>query len=147
VQCAKALLLPMPRLSQSGYAVTPVARAHDDASVRAAEAQLQAHLGAPVATEQLAAAAGMTARTFTRRFKAATGRMPAAYLQALRIAEAKAMLERGEGPLQRISEQVGYDDLAFFRALFKRETGMTPADYRAQFAPLRIAGETVLAGA
>lgn len=147
VQCAKALLLPMPRIAQSGYAVTPVARAHDDASVRAAEAFLQDHLGEAVSAERLASAAGLGARTFTRRFKAATGRMPAAYVQALRIAEAKAMLERGEGPLQRVSASVGYDDLAFFRALFKRETGMTPADYRAQFAPLRIAGEALLAGA
>jgi AraC-like DNA-binding protein len=68
-------------------------------------------------------------------------------VQVLRIAEAKAMLERGEGPLQRVSQQVGYDDLAFFRALFKRETGMTPGEYRAQFAPLRIAGAPVLEGA
>src|SRR5262249_54989045 len=44
VQCAKALLLPMPRLSQSGYAMTPVAKDHDDDRVRRAEAYLQANL-------------------------------------------------------------------------------------------------------
>ena len=147
VQCAKALLLPMPRISQSGYSVTPVSRAHDDTLIRTAEAYLQDHLGETVSAERLAAAAGMTVRTFARRFKAATGRMPAAYLQALRIAEAKARLERGEGPVQRVSQQVGYDDVAFFRELFKRETGMTPGEYRAHFAPLRIAGQAVLEGA
>jgi len=99
--------------------------------MRTVEAYLQAHFGEPVSTERLASSAGMSPRTFTRRFKAATGRMPAAYLQALRIAAAKAMLERGEGPLQRVSERAGYDDLAFFRALF---------------APLSIAGEAVLEG-
>lgn len=146
VQCAKALLLPMPRISQSGYSVTPIARGHDDADVRAAEAFLQAHVAEAVSAERLAAEAGMSPRTFTRRFKSATGRMPAAYVQALRIAEAKAMLERGEGPLQRVSERVGYDDLGFFRTLFKRETGMTPGEYRAQFAPIRVAGQPVLSG-
>jgi AraC-like DNA-binding protein len=89
----------------------------------------------------------MTVRTFARRFKAATGKMPAAYLQALRISCAKSLLERGEGPVQRVSQKVGYDDVAFFRTLFKRETGMTPGEYRAQFAPIRVAGEAVLEGA
>jgi transcriptional regulator GlxA family with amidase domain len=147
VQCAKALLLPMPRISQTGYSVTPIARSHDDADIRTVEAYLQDHLGETISTQRLAAAAGMTVRTFARRFKAATGKMPASYLQALRIASAKALLERGEGPVQRVSQKVGYDDVAFFRSLFKRETGMTPGEYRAQFAPIRIAGEAVLEGA
>ena len=42
----------------------------------------------------LARRAGLGARTFLRHFKAATGRHPGAYIQALRIETAKAMLER-----------------------------------------------------
>src|SRR5262249_16265305 len=70
--------------------------------------------------------------------KAATGRAPEAYLQALRIEAAKAMLERDATPIQRISSAVGYDDVAFFRGLFKRVTGMTPGEYRAHFPPLSV---------
>ena len=39
--------------------------------------------------------------------------------------------------MQEICQRVGYEDPAFFRTLFKRHTGMTPAEYRARFAPLQ----------
>jgi len=46
--------------------------------------------------------------------------------------------------VQTISSEVGYDDIAFFRALFKRATGMTPAEYRAHFAPMSVRGQAAL---
>ncbi|CAN7423762.1 helix-turn-helix domain-containing protein [Phenylobacterium sp. LjRoot219] len=144
VQCAKALLLPMPRIHQSGYAMTPVSAPHDDERIRAIEVFLQGRFRDDVSTQALAERAGLGARTFVRRFKAATGRMPAAYVQALRIAAAKAALERNASPIQTISADVGYDDVSFFRALFKRTTGMTPAEYRAHFAPLAVRGQALL---
>lgn len=142
VQTAKALLLPMPRLMQSGYAVLPVSKAHEDAPIRAAEAYLLEHFREDVSTEALAERAAMGERTFVRRFKAATGRLPAAYLQSLRIEAAKVMLEHEGRPVGLISEAVGYSDLGFFRALFKRMTGMTPGQYRAQFGPIAVRGDT-----
>lgn len=138
VQCAKALLLNMPRLDQTGYAVLPLSPPHADAKVREAEAFLQQNYRDDLSTEQLAERAGMGARTFVRRFKAATGRMPGAYLQAVRVELAKAMLERDKAAIQQVSSAVGYDDAAFFRALFKREVGMTPNDYRARFGALAV---------
>jgi transcriptional regulator GlxA family with amidase domain len=143
LQTAKVLLLPMPRLHQSGYAVLPVSKVHDNARVREAEAYLQANFREEIATQTLAARVNMTERTFARQFKAATGKLPAGYLQALRIEAAKVMLENGSDPIQSIAGAVGYSDLAFFRTLFKRATGMTPAQYRAAFAPIRVIGETV----
>ena len=47
-------------------------------------------------------------------------------------------------PIQSISSEVGYDDVAFFRSLFKRITGMTPAEYRSNFAPLNIGGRQAI---
>ena len=140
VQCAKAMLLPMPRINQSGYAVLPVARPHDNERIRAVEGWLQSNFRDNVSIQTLADRAGLAARTFVRHFKAATGRLPASYLQALRIEAAKAMLEHDSKPIQRVSSDVGYDDVAFFRGLFKRATGMTPAEYRAHFAPLSVRG-------
>jgi transcriptional regulator GlxA family with amidase domain len=144
LQTAKVLLLPMPRTHQSGYAMLPVSRPHGDERIRAIESFLQANYRRDVPTQSLAARAGLGARTFVRHFKAATGKLPAAYLQALRIEAAKAMLETGARPVQSISSDVGYDDVAFFRGLFKRTTGMTPAEYRAHFAPLSVRGQASL---
>jgi transcriptional regulator GlxA family with amidase domain len=144
VQCAKALLMPMPRIHQSGYAVLPVSQPHDDERIRAVEAFLQTNFRDDISTRSLADHAGLGARTFVRHFKTATGRLPAGYLQALRIEAAKVMLERDGRPIQSISSDVGYDDVAFFRSLFKRSTGMTPAEYRSHFAPLSVRGQMAL---
>ena len=141
LQCARALLLPMPRTHQSGYAMLPLSPPHGDDRIRAVETWLQGNFRDDVSTETLARQAGLGARTFVRHFKAATGRHPASYLQAVRIETAKAMLERDGAPIQSVSAAVGYDDVAFFRSLFKRNTGMTPGEYRAHFAPLSVRGE------
>jgi len=140
LQTAKALLLPMPRLhqTQTGYAVLPVSQAHGDARIREIEAWLLENFRTEISTQQLADRAGMTEKTFVRHFKAATGKLPAAYVQALRIEAAKVLLEHENRPVQVIAESIGYSDLAFFRSLFKRTTGMTPQQYRAAFAPISV---------
>jgi len=138
VQTAKALLLNMPRTHQNGYALLPLSPPHEDDRVREVEAFLQKNYHAAHSTEDLAERAGMSARTFIRRFKAATGRMPGAYLQAVRMEAAKSLLEHGNAPIQAVSLKVGYDDNSFFRSLFKRSTGMTPAEYRDRFATIGV---------
>jgi transcriptional regulator GlxA family with amidase domain len=138
VQTAKSLLLTMPRANQNGYAVLPLSPPHNDDAVRAAEHYLQANFKTNIAIEALAERVGMSPRTFLRRFKAATGRLPGAYLQAVRVETAKGMLERDRAAVQSVAAAVGYEDVSFFRALFKRATAMTPAEYRAHFAKLNV---------
>jgi len=135
---AKSLLLSMPRNRQSGYAVVPLSRPHSDDRIRMTEEYLQEHLDSDVSIEGLAGRAGMSPRNFIRRFKKATGRLPGAYIQALRMAAAKELLERGAGSIQAVSAKIGYEDLAFFREVFKRHTGMTPAEYRDRFAKMNF---------
>lgn len=134
LQCAKALLINMPRPYQSGYAVLPLSRPHDDDKVRTAEAYIERHYADNVSIERLARELNMSPRNFIRRFKSATGRLPGSYLQAMRVAVAKEMLEDGVRSVQSVSAAVGYDDAAFFRGVFKRCTGMTPGEYRENFA-------------
>jgi transcriptional regulator GlxA family with amidase domain len=134
VQCAKALLINMPRPCQSGYAVLPLSRPHDDDKVRHAEAHMEKNYARDLSIDRLARSLGMSPRNFIRRFRAATGRMPGNYLQAMRVAVAKEMLEDGARSVQAVSSAVGYADVAFFREVFKRSTGMTPGEYRENFA-------------
>jgi transcriptional regulator GlxA family with amidase domain len=138
VQTAKALLLSMPRTHQSGYAVLPLSPEHADDRIRVVESYLQESFHKTHTTAGLADYAGMSERTFLRRFKAATTQVPAAYLRAIRVEAAKVMLERDGSPIQAVSSAVGYDDMAFFRTLFKRHTGMTPAEYRNHFTALSV---------
>jgi transcriptional regulator GlxA family with amidase domain len=136
LQCAKSLLLSMPRSRQSGYSVLPLSRPHFDETIKQSEEYLREHFDRDISVDALAKRSGMGPRNFIRRFKTATGRVPGAYLQMLRIAAAKELLEQGARSIQAVASKVGYDDLAFFRALFKRHTGMTPAEYRDCFAQM-----------
>jgi len=138
LQCAKALLVSMPRSRQSGYSVLPLSRPHSDDRIKAAEEYLQAQFNHDVSIKVLADRAGMGPRNFIRRFKAATGRLPGAYSQMLRVSAAKEMLERGATSVQIVSSKVGYEDVAYFRSLFKRYTGMTPAEYRSHFGHMNL---------
>jgi transcriptional regulator GlxA family with amidase domain len=137
VRTAKALLVDMPRTNQSGYALLPLSRPHGDENIRQAEAYMKRNFARDLPIETLAAEVNMSPRNFIRRFKEATGQVPGKYLQALRISIAREMLEDGARSVQVICSDVGYEDVAFFRALFKRLTGMTPAEYRTRFTGLR----------
>jgi transcriptional regulator GlxA family with amidase domain len=52
----------------------------------------------------------------------------------LRIEEAKELLETTTMAVEAIGRAVGYEDTSFFRRLFKRQAGTTPARYRQRFA-------------
>jgi transcriptional regulator GlxA family with amidase domain len=133
VECSKALLLDMPRLNHSGYAILPWARPHGDRKVRQLEDHLSANFRRDVPIEELAEIAGMSRRTLIRRFKDTTGALPGAYLQMIRVAAARRMLEDGAPSIKQVGMSVGYEDVAFFRRIFKRYSGMTPASYRERF--------------
>jgi len=147
LKCAKSLLVGLPRTSQSGYSVVPLSRPHSDPRIRKAEEHLRAHFREDVGIDALAERAAMSPRTFIRRFKAATGRMPGEYLQLMRISAAREMLEKDALPVQAVCERVGYADANFFRTLFKRHTGMTPAEYRSRFAPMEYGRGEMAVGA
>ena len=84
----------------------------------------------------MAERSGLTMRTFARRFRAATGRRPIDYVHALRIEKARPAPRSRPRPGRRRRLRVGYEDPTFFRRLFKRTTGLTPAAYRRKYAPI-----------
>lgn len=138
LHCAKSLLVSMPRGRQSGYAVLPLSRPHSDDKIRSAEEYLREHFDKDISVDALALRSGMSARNFIRRFKAATGSLPGAYIQMLRMSAAKELLERGATSIQAVCTKTGYADIAFFRGLFKRHTGMTPNEYRRCFSQMNF---------
>jgi len=58
---------------------------------------------------------GLHPRTFSRRFRGATGHLPIDYVHALRIEEAKRLIEERSIGLDDVGYQVGYEDPTFFR--------------------------------
>jgi len=133
IQTAKALLIETRRAWQSGFAIIPLKTDHSDVAISSAQEWMHKNFAKTFPLEDSARRVGMSVRNFVRRFKQATGDSPLAYLQKLRIAAAKRMLESNHRSMREISDGVGYQDIAFFRALFQRHTGVSPGAYRDRF--------------
>ena len=133
MQSAKALLIDTPRAWQAGFAVVPLKTEHSDGPISKAQDWLHENFHRTFPLDEPARRVGMSSRNFIRRFKQATGDSPLSYLQKLRIAAAKRMLEVDHRSVQEVSDAVGYQDVAFFRALFQRHTGASPTAYREKF--------------
>ena len=134
VQTAKLFLLQThPRVQQAIHHLTSTQR-HHDAMIDAAERWLAAHLSEEDLIARAAAEVQLTEVTFKRRFKQALNEPPSQYIQRLRVDKAKEALELTQHPVEDISAMVGYRDSSFFRRLFKRLTGLTPAQYRRLFS-------------
>ena len=103
------------------------------AEIRSAQEWLRDHFSVANPVDEMIKRSTLAERTFKRRFTTATGLTPIAYVQRLRIEDAKRRLERTETPVDKISWCVGYEDAAFFRRLFKRTTGLAPGAYRKRF--------------
>jgi transcriptional regulator GlxA family with amidase domain len=108
-------------------------RDHGDGDILSAQQWLDTHFAVACPVEELIRQSRLAERTFKRRFTSATGLTPIAYVQRLRIEDAKRRLERTDSSIDEISWQVGYEDSAFFRRLFKRTTGLAPGAYRKRF--------------
>jgi transcriptional regulator GlxA family with amidase domain len=115
------------------YMVFEGRKDHGDLAVQAAQDWIATHFPVANPLEEMVRRTGLTERTFKRRFTSATGLSPLAYVQRLRIEDAKRRLERTDASVDEISWHVGYEEPAFFRRLFKRVTGLPPGIYRRRF--------------
>ena len=127
---AKFLLLQWHTDGQGPYVPFDAPLDHGDAIVADAQEWLRTHYAVAAPVTELVERSGLPERTFKRRFTSATGYSPIAYVQHVRVEEAKRRLERTAEPVDAISYAVGYEDPASFRRLFKRITGVTPGAYR-----------------
>lgn len=83
--------------------------------------------------ESLADRAGMSPRTFARRFQEQTGTTPLQWLINARIDKARALLEDGKTSIDQIAYLSGFGSSITFRARFRRIVGLTPTEYRHRF--------------
>ena len=134
IETAKGHLLSTHSSGQLPYAAMTQNDVHNDAIVRDIQSWIAANYSESNPVEKMAAKSGLKSRTFARRFRAATGYHPLEYVQELRIESAKRMLEMEVHGVEEISGNVGYEDTASFRRLFKKKSGLTPMAYRKKFA-------------
>ncbi|MGL5116200.1 MAG: GlxA family transcriptional regulator [Beijerinckiaceae bacterium] len=81
----------------------------------------------------LAARAGMSERSFARKFTDDTGEAPAEFILSARFQEACRLLEQTRLPLQDIAQRCGVGSMTALQRLFRRRIGVTPSRYRNEF--------------
>jgi len=87
-------------------------------------------LGEPLNVEQLAGQAAMSPRHFARAFAAETGVTPAKAIERLRVEAARARIEAGPEPIDRVATDVGFGDAERMRRAFLRAFGQPPQALR-----------------
>ncbi|MGD8842967.1 MAG: GlxA family transcriptional regulator [Gammaproteobacteria bacterium] len=133
-QTGRALLIDPPRTWQASFSVPMLNQRHRDDKIQKAQEYLHENFNTQFTMDELSRHTGMSARNFTRRFKQATGETPLSYLHTLRINCARQLLESDYKSVQEVCYEVGYEDMPFFRKVFKRYTGLSPREYRQRYA-------------
>lgn len=103
---------------------------HSDEAIIEAQQWLRDHCNSHINMQTLCKTVGLQYRTFNRRFKQATGITPLAYLQQLRIQQARELLQTSNLSVGEIASQIGYDDTSYFCELFRRSLNQSPQSFR-----------------
>ena len=130
---ARRLVIPPHRDGgQAQFIQRPVPIAHEAGRLSPILDRMRADLAREHTVKALADAAGMSPRTFLRRFDAATGVTPARWLLAERLARARDLLETTPAGVEQIAQTVGFGAAAL-RHHFRKSLATTPQAYRARF--------------
>jgi transcriptional regulator GlxA family with amidase domain len=100
--------------------------------LRELQGWIAGHLDADLTVGALAARACLSERQFARAWRAETGATPAAYVEALRVEHARALLEDGQG-VDAAARAAGFGSAEVLRRVFHRRLGVGPSAYRERF--------------
>lgn len=88
-----------------------------------------------ISVERLSEKLGLSRSYLRNIFHELYGLSPQDYIRVLRIGHASDLLSRTREPISKVAAACGYDDILQFSKFFKRNTGMSPSLYRAQYKP------------
>ncbi|HUC00696.1 MAG TPA: helix-turn-helix domain-containing protein [Solirubrobacterales bacterium] len=96
---------------------------------------IRERLEQPLDVAAMSRHAGVSPRTFARRFREETGTTPLQWLLRQRVLEARRLLEDSDLPVEAVAWRVGFGTAASLRDHFRRATATTPSAYRRSFQP------------
>ena len=92
---------------------------------------IEAHLDDRLTLADLARVACLSPYHFSRSFKLALGIGPQRHVAQRRLNRAKTLMRRTNQPLAWVAQEAGFCDQSHLTSVFRRETGMTPGQFRA----------------
>ncbi|HUH59536.1 MAG TPA: helix-turn-helix domain-containing protein [Candidimonas sp.] len=131
---ARLLVTPPHRSGgQAQYIERPVPKLPTDNRLPGVLEWTRENLAEPLSLDMLADIANMSRRTFTRRFREATGTTVTKWLNAERVARAQQLLETTEMSIECITSEAGFGSTLALRQHFAAQLGTSPSDYRRHF--------------
>lgn len=108
-----------------------------DALVARAQLWIEQRFTAPINIAELADHLSTSSATLNRRFHKTLRMSPKAYVNQLRFRAAVRMLEKSARSIDMIAQLVGYSDSRLFRAMFRKQAGMTASQWREAYQAAR----------
>lgn len=99
--------------------------------IRSVREYILTHLAEPITTEDLSRATGMNRTYLCKRFQEEANMTVNHYVTAVKMDEARRLLEVTKKTSAEIAEVLGYSSQSYFQSVFKKSTGKTPGEYRA----------------
>jgi transcriptional regulator GlxA family with amidase domain len=103
--------------------------------LREVQAYVAGNVAADLSVPALAERAAMSPRNFARAFRRETGMTPAAYVESVRVEQARIALEGSDAQVESIARHCGFGTVETMRRAFHRRLGIGPAAYRSRFRP------------
>ncbi len=85
---------------------------------------------ADMRVDDMAAAVNLGRTVFFNKIKGIVGMSPTDFVRDLRIKRATELIKKSQMTISEISIAVGFNDQRYFSRVFKKQTGMTPSEYR-----------------
>jgi transcriptional regulator GlxA family with amidase domain len=136
MQVAKVYMLQWHDIGQKPFASLVKRSQTSDAAISRCQEWLASNCQTRAPVAAMVELSGLSERSFSRRFVKASGLAPLEYVHAIRLEQAKQMLETTDLAVEAIANEVGYEDTSFFGRMFRRKVGLTPMQYRLRFGML-----------
>ena len=133
ITASKILMINMHHQPQTSFSIFQFQANHADDAISRVQKFMEKNYNKTISMAEMAGIGNMSPRNLIRRFEQATGNTPLEYLQRFRMENAKKMLENKNDGIEQIAMKCGYDDMSFFRKIFKRHVGMTPREYKVKY--------------
>ncbi len=130
---ARLMVLPRPERMHGAFEAIDLA-SQRSAFLRRLHRVVTALPAVRVNVEQLARSLGVSARTLARKVADEAGEPVAAYARRIKLHQVGERLVLTRAPVAAIGEELGFSSDANLARMFKRITGMTPAQYRQAFS-------------
>jgi len=133
IAVARDLVVFLKRPGSQSQFSTTLATQHAGGDFERLHAWIAGHLASDLSVAALAQRAGMSERSFVRRFRASTGCTPADSVQRLRVEAARQLLATTALPIKRVAQRCGFGSEETMRRALLRHASITAAAYRARF--------------